>query len=99
MGFFSWIILGLIAGLIGKAVVKDTGVTGWATLGVGVLGALLGGGIGALFGFEMDRFFSIGSWAFAILGAVVVLVFYRYLALNFLQQKEPKGAGDHEKLT
>lgn len=81
MGFIGWIVLGLIAGAIAKAILPGRQGGGWiATLVLGVVGALLGGWIGsALFGEGVDEFFSISSWLLAIGGALIVLVIWGFI--------------------
>ncbi|MDV2975917.1 GlsB/YeaQ/YmgE family stress response membrane protein [Glutamicibacter nicotianae] len=81
MGFIGWIVLGLIAGAIAKAILPGKQGGGWiATLILGVVGALLGGWIGsALFGEGVDEFFSISSWLLAIGGALIVLVIWGFI--------------------
>ena len=78
MSFLAFLLLGLIAGAIAKAILPGRQGGGWiATLVLGVIGALLGGWIGgALFGVDFNGFFSIESWLIAIVGAVVVLFIY-----------------------
>lgn len=75
MGFIAWIILGLIAGAIARAILPGRQGSGWlGALLTGVVGALLGGWIaGALFNIDtMNSFFSLSTWIFAILGGVIV---------------------------
>jgi uncharacterized membrane protein YeaQ/YmgE (transglycosylase-associated protein family) len=81
MGFIGWIVLGLIAGAIAKAILPGRQGGGWiATLVLGVVGALLGGWIGsAIFGEGVDEFFSISSWLLAIGGALIVLVIWGFI--------------------
>ncbi|MCS3491958.1 MULTISPECIES: GlsB/YeaQ/YmgE family stress response membrane protein [Micrococcaceae] len=81
MGFIGWIVLGLIAGAIAKAILPGKQGGGWiATLILGVVGALLGGWIGsAIFGEGVDEFFSISSWLLAIGGALIVLVIWGFI--------------------
>lgn len=81
MSFIGWIILGLIAGAIAKAIKPGEQGGGWlATLLLGVVGALLGGWIGsALFGVSVDEFFSISTWLLAIGGSLIVLVIWGLL--------------------
>ena len=78
MGIIGWIVLGLIAGAIAKAILPGTQGGGWIiTLVLGVVGALLGGFIGsAVFGIGLEGFFSIQTWLLAIGGAIVVLLIY-----------------------
>ncbi|MDO4239952.1 GlsB/YeaQ/YmgE family stress response membrane protein [Micrococcus sp.] len=75
MGFIAWIVLGLIAGAIARAILPGRQGSGWlGALLTGVVGALLGGWIaGALFNIDtMNSFFSLSTWIFAILGGVIV---------------------------
>lgn len=78
MGIIGWIILGLIAGAIAKAILPGTQGGGWViTLVLGVVGALLGGFIGSqLFGVGIEGFFDISTWLLAIGGAILVLLIY-----------------------
>jgi uncharacterized membrane protein YeaQ/YmgE (transglycosylase-associated protein family) len=50
MGIIAWIILGLIAGAIAKAIYPGHQGGGiFATIGLGILGALVGGYLGQMF--------------------------------------------------
>lgn len=78
MGILGWIVLGLIAGAIAKAILPGRQAGGWlVTLLLGVVGALLGGFIGsALFGVGLGSFFEIRTWLLAIGGSLVVLLIW-----------------------
>jgi len=78
MGFFAFLILGLIAGAIAKAILPGRQGGGiFITLILGVVGALLGGFIGnALFHVGLNEFFSLSTWLLAIGGAIIVLLVY-----------------------
>ncbi|MCB5281200.1 GlsB/YeaQ/YmgE family stress response membrane protein [Arthrobacter sp. AL08] len=78
MGFLAFLILGLIAGAIAKAILPGRQGGGIIiTLILGVVGALLGGFIGgALFGVGINEFFSLSTWLLAIGGAIIVLLVY-----------------------
>ncbi|KQM60460.1 MULTISPECIES: GlsB/YeaQ/YmgE family stress response membrane protein [unclassified Agreia] len=78
MSFLGFLLLGLIAGAIAKAILPGKQGGGWVvTLILGVVGALVGGWIGgAVFGVGYDGFFSIESWLIAIVGSIVVLLIY-----------------------
>lgn len=78
MGFFGFLLLGLIAGAIAKLIIPGRQGGGWLiTLLLGVVGAILGGWIGGLiFGGGLQEFFSIRTWLLAIGGSVVVLLVY-----------------------
>ena len=80
MGIIAFIILGLLAGAIAKALMPGDDPGGWIiTALIGVAGALLGGFLaGALFDADpMDEFFDISTWLTAIVGSIVLLVIYR----------------------
>ncbi|UIK89643.1 GlsB/YeaQ/YmgE family stress response membrane protein [Arthrobacter polaris] len=81
MGFIGWIILGLIAGAIAKAIKPGEQGGGWlATLLLGVVGAILGGWIGsAVFGVGINSFWSLSTWLLAIVGSLIVLVLWGLL--------------------
>ncbi|MCU1545093.1 MAG: GlsB/YeaQ/YmgE family stress response rane protein [Homoserinimonas sp.] len=78
MGIIGWIILGLIAGAIAKAILPGRQGGGWLmTLLLGVVGALIGGWLGsAIFNVGLEDFWSIQTWLVAIIGAIVVLLIY-----------------------
>ncbi|NNV10131.1 GlsB/YeaQ/YmgE family stress response membrane protein, partial [Geobacillus sp. MMMUD3] len=78
MGFIAYLILGLIAGAIAKAILPGRQGGGWiATLILGVIGALVGGWLGGLiFGAEMNAFFSLSTWLCAIGGSIIVLLIW-----------------------
>lgn len=76
MGFFAFLILGLIAGAIAKAILPGRQGGGiFVTLLLGVVGAFLGGWLGGMiFGTGLQEFFSLQTWLLAIGGALVVLL-------------------------
>ncbi|MBK0420503.1 GlsB/YeaQ/YmgE family stress response membrane protein [Leucobacter sp. CSA2] len=78
MGFLAFLLLGLIAGAIAKAILPGKQGGGWiATLLLGVVGAMLGGWLGSvLFGANLQDFWSLQTWALAIGGAIVVLLIW-----------------------
>jgi len=78
MGIIAWIVLGLIAGAIAKAIYPGHQGGGiFATMGLGILGALVGGYLGSMFlgtsGGAAYGALTIPSIAFAVLGALVLL--------------------------
>ena len=80
MGIIAFLILGLLAGIIAKAVLPGEDPGGIiVTMLIGVAGALIGGFIAAaLFdAHPLDEFFDISTWITAIIGAIVLLVVYR----------------------
>ena len=78
MGFIAFLLLGLIAGAIAKAILPGKQGGGWiATLLLGVVGALLGGWLGGLlFDVDINEFFSISTWLLAIGGSLIVLLIW-----------------------
>jgi uncharacterized membrane protein YeaQ/YmgE (transglycosylase-associated protein family) len=80
VGIIAFIILGLLAGLIAKALLpgEDPGGLIVTTI-VGVVGALLGGFLAGLLlnADPLDEFFDISSWLTAIVGAIILLAIYR----------------------
>jgi uncharacterized membrane protein YeaQ/YmgE (transglycosylase-associated protein family) len=78
MGFFAFLLLGLIAGAIAKAILPGRQAGGWfITLLLGVVGALLGGWLGSvLLDAPLEDFWSIQTWLLAIAGSIIVLLIY-----------------------
>jgi len=78
MGIIGWIILGLIAGAIAKAILPGNQGGGWiVTIILGIVGALLGGFLGSvIFDVKLEGFFDITTWLLAIGGSIVVLLIY-----------------------
>ncbi len=79
MGIIGWIILGIAAGLIARALLPGTQPGGiFMTMLVGIAGALAAGfiarGLGA--GDPVDEFFDVSTWIAAIVGAVALLVIW-----------------------
>ncbi|GAA2823176.1 putative membrane protein YeaQ/YmgE (transglycosylase-associated protein family) [Leucobacter komagatae] len=81
MGFLAFIVLGLIAGAIAKAIMPGESGGGWfTTLILGVVGAVVGGWLGSLlFNAPLQNFWSLQTWALAIGGALVVLLLWGLL--------------------
>jgi uncharacterized membrane protein YeaQ/YmgE (transglycosylase-associated protein family) len=80
MGIIGWILLGLLAGIIAKAVLPGDDPGGIiVTTIVGIVGALLGGLIARALdiGDPIDEFFDISTWLAAIIGAIGLLLVYR----------------------
>ena len=83
MGILGWIILGLLAGAIAKAVLPGDDPGGIiVTMIIGIVGALLGGFLAqAIFGADtVDEFFDLSTWLTAIVGAIILLLLYRLVA-------------------
>ncbi len=83
MGIIAWILLGLFAGAIARALVPGRTEPGGCigTTAVGILGALLGGFLAsALDVGEIDEFFDLGTWLIAIAGSILLLLIIRAVA-------------------
>jgi uncharacterized membrane protein YeaQ/YmgE (transglycosylase-associated protein family) len=78
MGILSWIVLGLVAGLLAKMLMPGRGPGGLVvTILLGIGGALLGGYLGSHFlGVGDVNAFNLHSVALAVGGAVLLLVIY-----------------------
>ena len=82
MGILSWVIFGLIAGIIARLLMPGRDPGGCIiTMLLGVTGAFVGGFLYRLAtGTQVLYFgFDFRSFAIAVLGAVVVLAVYRLL--------------------
>jgi uncharacterized membrane protein YeaQ/YmgE (transglycosylase-associated protein family) len=82
LGIIAFIILGLLAGVIAKALMPGDDPGGFiVTAIIGVVGALLGGFLaGVLFDADpMDEFFDISTWITAIVGSILLLLIYRMI--------------------
>jgi uncharacterized membrane protein YeaQ/YmgE (transglycosylase-associated protein family) len=83
MGIIAFIILGLIAGVIAKAILpgKQPGGIIITTL-IGIAGALIGGFLaGAIFDADpLDEFWDVSTWLTAIVGAIILLLIYGFFA-------------------
>jgi len=79
MGILSWIVFGLVVGVIAKLVTPGRDPGGIiVTLLLGVAGALLGGFIGRALGFYGPT--ETAGWLMSIAGSVLLLVIYRLVA-------------------
>lgn len=78
MGILAWIIFGLIAGAIAKAIMPGTQGGGWLiTIILGIVGAFVGGAIGVyILGWGDISGFNFKSFILAIGGALIVLWLY-----------------------
>ncbi len=80
MGIIGWIILGLLAGLIAKAILPGDQPGGIIlTTLIGIAGALIAGFVAQAIGFgdPIDEFFDFSTWLAAIIGSIVLLIIYR----------------------
>jgi uncharacterized membrane protein YeaQ/YmgE (transglycosylase-associated protein family) len=84
VGVLGWILFGLLAGIVARALTPGRhGIGCFGTLAVGVIGALLGGLLGeAVFDEEIDFGWDLKPFLLAVAGAIVLL-----LALNALRRR------------
>jgi uncharacterized membrane protein YeaQ/YmgE (transglycosylase-associated protein family) len=82
LGIISWIVFGLIAGVIAKLIMPGRDPGGCIiTMLLGIAGAFVGGFLYSLVtGQEVFFRFDLGSLVVAILGAVALLAIYRLIA-------------------
>jgi uncharacterized membrane protein YeaQ/YmgE (transglycosylase-associated protein family) len=79
MGILAWIVCGLVVGIIAKILMPGRDPGGFiVTILLGIAGALLGGFIGRAMGFYGPN--QGAGWIISILGAIVLLVLYRFVA-------------------
>ena len=76
MGIISWLLFGLIAGLIAKALHPGKDPGGWiVTIIIGILGSVVGGWVGsAVLGWGDVHGWNFKSFALAIIGAVIGII-------------------------
>lgn len=84
MSIFGWILFGLLAGAVARALTPGKHRIGcFGTLAVGVVGALLGGLLGeAVFDGEVDFGWDLKPFLLAVAGAMILL-----LGLNALSRR------------
>lgn len=80
MSILAWIVLGLIAGFIGSKIVNRTGEGLILDIGLGIIGAVVGGFLFSQFGAAGVTGLNIYSLFVAVIGAVVVLVLYHMVS-------------------
>jgi len=80
MGILSWIVMGLLVGIVAKVIMPGDDPGGWfMTIILGIAGAFVGGSISKFFGFAGFTGFNFGSFIIATVGAIVILIGYRML--------------------
>jgi uncharacterized membrane protein YeaQ/YmgE (transglycosylase-associated protein family) len=83
LGFMWWLIIGLVAGLLARLLVPGRQPMGWLlTIGLGLLGSIVGGMISSvLFGTDsQDRGIQTSGLIMSTVGAVIVLSLYLMVA-------------------
>lgn len=74
--FFGWILIGLVAGVLGKILMPGRDPGGFiVTILIGIAGALLAGFVAQSMGWQVDSGWQ--SYAAATGGAIVLLLLYR----------------------
>jgi uncharacterized membrane protein YeaQ/YmgE (transglycosylase-associated protein family) len=80
MGLLSWLVLGLLVGILAKWIMPGPDGGGFIlTTLLGIAGAFVGGFIGSLLGFGDVSGFNLGSLALATAGALLLLWGHRAL--------------------
>ncbi|GJL53380.1 MAG: membrane protein [Nitrospirales bacterium] len=78
MGILSWIVFGLIAGILAKILMPGKDPGGFIiTILIGIAGATVGGFISTSLGYGEVSGFDIRSFGIAIGGALLLLFAYR----------------------
>jgi uncharacterized membrane protein YeaQ/YmgE (transglycosylase-associated protein family) len=76
VGIIAWIVLGLLAGMIAKAIMPGGERVGIIlTTLLGIAGALVGGFLATALGLgdPIDEFFDLSTWIAAVVGALIIL--------------------------
>mgnify|MGYP003591953671 CR=1 FL=1 len=80
MGIISWIVMGLIVGLLAKFVMPGKDPHGFIiTILLGIGGGLLGGYLGTVLGLGTVTGFDLKSILIATGGSIIILLIYRAL--------------------
>ncbi len=80
MGILSWIIMGLIVGVLAKWIMPGKDPGGFiVTICIGIAGSFVGGFIGSLLGIGSVSGFNMISFLLAIGGAILLLILYRVI--------------------
>ena len=80
MGFLSWILLGLLVGVLAKWIMPGPDSSGLVmTILLGVAGAFVGGWLGTQLGFGSVTGFDLRSLGIAVVGALLLLFANRKL--------------------
>ena len=82
MGIVSFLLFGLLAGLVARALTPGRQAIGCLpTIAVGILGSLLGGVIGnVVLGHKVHFGWHLGPFLLAVVGAVALLVLLETIA-------------------
>ena len=78
MGVVSWVVFGMLAGLIAKWLTTGSDPKGClVTIVIGIAGAAIGGWIGTQLGLGTITGFDLRSLALAVVGAILLLLILR----------------------
>ena len=82
MSVIAWVLLGLVAGAIAKALMPGKDPAGFVvTIVIGIVGAIIGGFIwNVLTGNDSYGDFDIGGIIIAVIGSIILLYGYRRFA-------------------
>jgi len=76
MSVLGWIFFGLISGFIASRIVGAQGQGCMIDVALGLVGAVVGGGLFSLLGEDVFIHFNLKSMFVAIIGAIIVLLLY-----------------------
>ena len=80
MGILTWILLGLVAGILAKLIMPGKDPGGMIiTIVIGIAGAFVGGFVSSLLGFGSVTGFDFRSIIVAVAGAILLLLVYRLI--------------------
>jgi uncharacterized membrane protein YeaQ/YmgE (transglycosylase-associated protein family) len=85
MGLLTWILVGLVAGVVASLILGG-GIGGLGlgslllTIVLGIIGALVGGFISAALGYGDVTGFNVRSLVIATLGAIAVIIVWRQVS-------------------
>jgi uncharacterized membrane protein YeaQ/YmgE (transglycosylase-associated protein family) len=78
MAILSWILFGLVVGVIAKLLMPGRDPGGFiVTILLGIAGALVGGFVGRAMGFYGEN--QGAGWIMSILGSIILLALYRMM--------------------
>ncbi|MBP3715820.1 MAG: GlsB/YeaQ/YmgE family stress response membrane protein [Phocaeicola sp.] len=77
MGFILWILYGLAAGVCASWLIGSSHEWYWNII-IGIIGSVVGGFVAGLFGIKSTNW--LGSFIISVIGAVICLLLYNYLA-------------------
>lgn len=73
-----WLLFGLLAGVTAKLVIPGQENLGWIrTVGVGIVGAFLGGFLAAFLGYNVKIGWNLVGFAAAVAGSIVLILLNR----------------------